>query len=186
MHTMQSLRKRLPKSIFLLPGYGTQGATGEMTKAAFIHGQGRDCLRQPKHFICSPRFELFGPERLVAMRAAGDAGYEAGLKHMESIALIALLLPGLGFSVLHRRHAAGSSSRGVQSPSRRNLRPLQLRSDRQHQRQMPPNAGCGSRRAKRRGDQCMAIHRLFRQLFDPVYNQSDHSGGRAADASIEL
>jgi orotidine-5'-phosphate decarboxylase len=39
-HTMQSLRKRLPKSIFLLPGYGTQGATGEMTKAAFINGQG--------------------------------------------------------------------------------------------------------------------------------------------------
>lgn len=34
-HTMQSLRKRLPKSIFLLPGYGAQGATAEMTKAAF-------------------------------------------------------------------------------------------------------------------------------------------------------
>jgi orotidine-5'-phosphate decarboxylase len=33
--TMLSLRKRLPKSIFLLPGYGTQGATGEMTRAAF-------------------------------------------------------------------------------------------------------------------------------------------------------
>ena len=36
-HTMQSLRSRLPRSIFLLPGYGTQGATGEMTKAAFNH-----------------------------------------------------------------------------------------------------------------------------------------------------
>jgi orotidine-5'-phosphate decarboxylase len=33
--TMQSLRKRLPRSIFLLPGYGTQGATAEMTRAAF-------------------------------------------------------------------------------------------------------------------------------------------------------
>ena len=33
--TMQSLRKRLPQSIFLLPGYGTQGATAEMTRAAF-------------------------------------------------------------------------------------------------------------------------------------------------------
>jgi orotidine-5'-phosphate decarboxylase len=32
---MTSLRQRLPKSIFLLPGYGTQGATAEMTKAAF-------------------------------------------------------------------------------------------------------------------------------------------------------
>src|SRR3954453_18888529 len=28
-HTMASLRRRLPKSIFLLPGYGTQGATAE-------------------------------------------------------------------------------------------------------------------------------------------------------------
>jgi orotidine-5'-phosphate decarboxylase len=39
-HTMHSLRKRLPKSIFLLPGYGTQGATGEMTRAAFQNGIG--------------------------------------------------------------------------------------------------------------------------------------------------
>lgn len=34
-HTMQSLREKLPNSIFLLPGYGTQGATAEMTRAAF-------------------------------------------------------------------------------------------------------------------------------------------------------
>ncbi len=33
--TMQSLRERLPQSIFLLPGYGTQGATAEMTRLAF-------------------------------------------------------------------------------------------------------------------------------------------------------
>lgn len=39
-HTMQSLRRRMPKSIFLLPGYGTQGATGEMTRAAFQDGRG--------------------------------------------------------------------------------------------------------------------------------------------------
>ena len=40
-HTMSSIRKRLPQSIFLLPGYGTQGATAEMTRAAFdTHGQG--------------------------------------------------------------------------------------------------------------------------------------------------
>jgi orotidine-5'-phosphate decarboxylase len=39
-HTMQSLRQRLPQSIFLLPGYGTQGATAEMTRAAFKDGQG--------------------------------------------------------------------------------------------------------------------------------------------------
>lgn len=38
--TMASMRARLPKSIFLLPGYGTQGATAEMTKAAFTEGKG--------------------------------------------------------------------------------------------------------------------------------------------------
>jgi orotidine-5'-phosphate decarboxylase len=39
-HTMVSLRQRLPKSIFLLPGYGAQGANAEMTAAAFDRGQG--------------------------------------------------------------------------------------------------------------------------------------------------
>jgi len=39
-HTMISLRQRLPKSIFLLPGYGTQGATAEMTRHAFKDGLG--------------------------------------------------------------------------------------------------------------------------------------------------
>jgi len=38
--TMQSLRARLPQSMFLLPGYGAQGATGEMTRAAFVDGRG--------------------------------------------------------------------------------------------------------------------------------------------------
>lgn len=39
-HTIESLRQRLPKSIFLLPGYGTQGATADMTRAAFKDGKG--------------------------------------------------------------------------------------------------------------------------------------------------
>src|SRR5439155_20643724 len=39
-HTIVSLRQRLPQSIFLLPGYGTQGATAEMTRAAFVNGKG--------------------------------------------------------------------------------------------------------------------------------------------------
>jgi orotidine-5'-phosphate decarboxylase len=39
-HTMQSLRQRLPRSIFLLPGYGAQGGTADMTRAAFIDGRG--------------------------------------------------------------------------------------------------------------------------------------------------
>lgn len=39
-HMMTSLRERLPRSIFLLPGYGAQGATAEMTRAAFRDGTG--------------------------------------------------------------------------------------------------------------------------------------------------
>jgi orotidine-5'-phosphate decarboxylase len=39
-HTMHSLRERLPQSIFLLPGYGAQGATADMTRAAFRDGRG--------------------------------------------------------------------------------------------------------------------------------------------------
>lgn len=39
-HTMQSIRARLPQSFFLLPGYGAQGATAEMTRAAFKDGKG--------------------------------------------------------------------------------------------------------------------------------------------------
>ena len=39
-HTIISLRQRLPQSIFLLPGYGTQGATADMTRAAFRDGKG--------------------------------------------------------------------------------------------------------------------------------------------------
>lgn len=38
--TMISLREKLPQSIFLLPGYGAQGATAEMTRAAFKNGKG--------------------------------------------------------------------------------------------------------------------------------------------------
>lgn len=34
-HTMQSLREKLPHSYFLLPGYGAQGATADMTRMAF-------------------------------------------------------------------------------------------------------------------------------------------------------
>lgn len=38
--TMTALRERMPKSIFLLPGYGAQGATADMTRAAFQNGTG--------------------------------------------------------------------------------------------------------------------------------------------------
>jgi orotidine-5'-phosphate decarboxylase len=39
-HTIHSLRQKLPQSIFLVPGYGAQGATAEMTRAAFTDGRG--------------------------------------------------------------------------------------------------------------------------------------------------
>ena len=57
-HTIENLRHRLPQSIFLLPGYGAQGATADMTRAAFKDGRGaivsasRSILyahRQPKY-----------------------------------------------------------------------------------------------------------------------------------------
>jgi orotidine-5'-phosphate decarboxylase len=38
--TMVSLREKLPRSTFLLPGYGAQGATADMTRAAFRNGKG--------------------------------------------------------------------------------------------------------------------------------------------------
>jgi len=39
-HTITSMRKRLPKSIFLLPGYGAQGASADQTRRAFEAGRG--------------------------------------------------------------------------------------------------------------------------------------------------
>ena len=39
-HVIESLRRRLPNSFFLLPGYGAQGATAGMTRAAFQDGKG--------------------------------------------------------------------------------------------------------------------------------------------------
>jgi orotidine-5'-phosphate decarboxylase len=38
--TIPDLRKRLPHSIFLLPGYGAQGAAAAQTRAAFTKGRG--------------------------------------------------------------------------------------------------------------------------------------------------
>jgi orotidine-5'-phosphate decarboxylase len=37
---MSDLRRRLPRSIFLLPGYGAQGAAAAQTRAAFTNGRG--------------------------------------------------------------------------------------------------------------------------------------------------
>ena len=63
--TMQSLRQRLPQSIFLLPGYGAQGATAEMTRSAFKDGKGA--------IVSASRSILFAHrEPKYAQRFAGD------------------------------------------------------------------------------------------------------------------
>ena len=64
----ESLRRRLPESIFLLPGYGTQGATAEMTKAAFINGKG--AIVSASRSILYPNNTAF--PWLTAVRAAAE------------------------------------------------------------------------------------------------------------------
>jgi orotidine-5'-phosphate decarboxylase len=64
-HTMISLRQRLPKSIFLLPGYGTQGATAEMTRHAFRDGLGA--------LVSASRSILYAhKDAKIAARCGGD------------------------------------------------------------------------------------------------------------------
>ena len=53
-HTMTSLRARLPRSYFLLPGYGTQGATADMTRAAF-DAQGRGAIVSASRSVLYPK-----------------------------------------------------------------------------------------------------------------------------------
>jgi len=76
-HTMLSLRERLPKSIFLLPGYGTQGATADMTKAAFVEGKGaivsasRSILyaHKDKKYAGAESWEAAVESAVIAMKA---------------------------------------------------------------------------------------------------------------------
>jgi orotidine-5'-phosphate decarboxylase len=73
-HTMTSIRKRLPQSIFLLPGYGTQGGTGEMTKSAFVEG-GHGALVSASRSILYAHREAkysarFGPDWQKAVEQA--------------------------------------------------------------------------------------------------------------------
>ena len=51
-HTMASIRRRLPQSLFLLPGYGTQGATAEMNAVGVRRERPRrDREREPEHSL---------------------------------------------------------------------------------------------------------------------------------------
>jgi orotidine-5'-phosphate decarboxylase len=62
-HTIASLRARLPKSIFLVPGYGVQGAEAAQTRAAFRDGYGGivSASRSILYAHAEPRYaELFG------------------------------------------------------------------------------------------------------------------------------
>jgi orotidine-5'-phosphate decarboxylase len=62
-HTMADLRSRLPKSIFLLPGYGAQGASAAQTRAAFANGHGAivSASRSILYAHAEPRYaEKFG------------------------------------------------------------------------------------------------------------------------------
>ena len=61
--TMANLRQRMPKSIFLLPGYGAQGATADQTRAAFQNGAGAivSASRSILYAFSEPRYlEKFG------------------------------------------------------------------------------------------------------------------------------
>jgi len=68
-HTIESLRKRLPKSVFLLPGYGTQGATAEMTRAAFDQN-GLGAIVSASRSVLYPPREAGEPWQNAVRRAA--------------------------------------------------------------------------------------------------------------------
>jgi orotidine-5'-phosphate decarboxylase len=63
VHTLADLRARLPRSIFLLPGYGAQGAAAAQTRAAFQNGRGAiiSASRSILYAHAQPRYaEKFG------------------------------------------------------------------------------------------------------------------------------
>lgn len=70
-HTMASLRKRLPRSIFLLPGYGVQGATAEMTRAAFDEN-GRGAIVSASRSVLYPEPRQGEDWKSAIARAAGE------------------------------------------------------------------------------------------------------------------
>ncbi|HEY0007414.1 MAG TPA: orotidine-5'-phosphate decarboxylase, partial [Tepidisphaeraceae bacterium] len=68
-HTMISLRRRLPHSIFLLPGYGTQGATADMTRAAF-DDKGRGAIVSASRSVLYPKRQAAEDWQAAIARAA--------------------------------------------------------------------------------------------------------------------
>jgi orotidine-5'-phosphate decarboxylase len=70
-HTMRSIRKRLPSSIFLLPGYGAQGATADMTRAAF-DADGRGAIISASRSVLYPKREPGESWQAAVARVAGE------------------------------------------------------------------------------------------------------------------
>ena len=70
-HTMESLRKRLRRSIFLLPGYGTQGATADMTRAAFDEN-GVGAIVSASRSVLYPKAETGEDWKSAIARAARE------------------------------------------------------------------------------------------------------------------
>ena len=72
--TMVSLRKRLPQSLFLLPGYGAQGATADMTRSAFTGGQGAvvSASRSVLYAHRETKYSHFTDFRVAIAQAAKD------------------------------------------------------------------------------------------------------------------
>ena len=68
-HTMASIRARMPRSIFLLPGYGTQGATADMTRAAFDM-EGKGALVSASRSVLYPKREPGETWQAAVRRAA--------------------------------------------------------------------------------------------------------------------
>lgn len=68
-HTMASIRARMPRSIFLLPGYGTQGATADMTRAAF-DANGNGALVSASRSVLYPKREPGETWQAAVRRAA--------------------------------------------------------------------------------------------------------------------
>lgn len=70
-HTMASLRRCLPRSIFLLPGYGTQGATAQMTRAAFDDG-GHGAIVSASRSVLYPTAQAGEDWKTAVARAARE------------------------------------------------------------------------------------------------------------------
>ncbi|MGC4031335.1 MAG: orotidine-5'-phosphate decarboxylase [Tepidisphaeraceae bacterium] len=68
-HTMAEIRRRLPRSIFLLPGYGTQGATADMTRAAF-DAKGHGAIVSASRSVLYPKREPGETWQAAVRRAA--------------------------------------------------------------------------------------------------------------------